>query len=58
MAVKEIFVPWPFKRVPVSLADSCLSLGTESPLIFTARCYVSAFSWLWCTGLWLSLACG
>ena len=41
---KWYFVHWPFRRVPVSLADSLLSL------IFIARCYVSFFG-LRCSGL-------
>ena len=43
---KRDFVLWLCEGVPVSLADSCLFWQTESLLIFTAKCYVGASSWL------------
>ena len=44
------FECWPFKREPVSLANSCFLLG-DRMLLFTARCYVCTSSHLWCSGL-------
>ena len=48
---EQDFVHWPYKRAAVSLADSCLTLVTESLLIFTARCDMGTSSRLWCAGL-------
>ena len=54
VAVNEILC-WPFKRVPGFLAASCLPEQTESPLLFTTRCYMGtppssgALGW----GTWL-----
>ena len=54
---KRNFVHWPFKIVPVSPVASDSPWQTETPLLFTARCYVVASFWLWCSGM-RSLAWG
>ena len=48
---EQNFVCWPFRRAPVSLKDFYLSLADRIPTDFTARCYVGASCWLWCSGL-------
>lgn len=49
-------VPWPFRRVPVSLANFHFSLGDEIHLISTARCYVAPLPdlvlWVGEPGVW------
>ena len=46
------FLRWPFKWLFASPTAS--PWQTETPLFFTARCYLGSV-WLWCCRLWSSL---
>lgn len=48
---EQNFVHWPFKSVLVSPVDSAFFWQTETPLLFTDKCYVGASSLLWCLEL-------
>ena len=51
MAAKKDFVYWPFRRVPVSLAECCLFLVDRILVDVQSQILRGASSRFWCSGL-------